>query len=388
VECFTQESICEGARVEILLNEIRCGKRESWNTLFSCGINEGSKFAMAALALCCGDRDLLLNVTCTEVGKQFGRCMLPWLKDRCEKLNCKYALYLIGEYYLHGIAVKRSDVNAFKLFALSADQGCASSLYRVGMCLETGTGILLDEISAAEYYHQAADKLHPCAINNLGMCYLSGFGVPVDPAKAMRYLKVAADLGLAAAQNNVGTSLDLEEKYELALQYFQQAADQGLAEAQANLAYYYSDGLAGLPVEPTEAIRLWKLAAERGHSVALYELGMALHTKRDATALLQPLSLIQESARQGFSEAQCTLGFWYEKGIHVSVNLEEAVELYRLAAAQGLGLACYRLAKCYQNGSGTPKDYVEAVRLFNLASIEGIIEADEELSKLNGFNWC
>src|SRR4029077_12357134 len=72
-------------------------------------------------------------------------------------------------------------------------------------------------------------------------------------------------------------------------------ADAGDAECQHLLGYLYQEGL-GVPLHPTEAIRLFRRAAQRGLAIA-----------------------------------QCHLGFAYERGFGVSPDHSAALRWYRLA---------------------------------------------------------
>jgi TPR repeat protein len=376
----------DGADIEVLLTEVRCSKQSSWDALVARGLKNGNKLALATIALCWVDREISLIPANVDMGQQFARCILPWLKDRCETLECKYAQYLMGEYYFHGIAVEHSTVDAIKLFMLSADQGCASSQFRSGMCLEGGLGIQVDKARALDFYQQAAEKMHPGALNSLGWCYQSGAGVQADSMRANTYLRTAADLGFAAANYNLGKSLYDAGHRHTAWTYLLEAVRQGFAEAQNFVADSYDLGVSGLVArDDSEAARLWRLAAEQGHVEACYQLAVKLNSATNP--LPETVTWMQKAACGGSSLAQRILGSWYEAGHLTSCNTYEAVRLYRLSAAQGLPTAIFSLGRCYKNGTGVSKDYLEAIRLFKLASDEGNSEARDELDRLNRLNW-
>ena len=75
------------------------------------------------------------------------------------------------------------------------------------------------------------------------------------------------------------------------------------------------------------------------------------------------------SSQQGHSDAQCNLGVCYQNGFGVVQDYKEAVRLFTLSSQQGHSGAHYKLGVCYQNGFGVVKDHEEAVRLFTLAVI-------------------
>ena len=111
------------------------------------------------------------------------------------------------------------------------------------------------------------------------------------------------------------------------------------ADEQYSLANQYYDGK-GLPQNLAEAGKLYRLAADQGHSMA-----------------------------------QTRLGEMYEGGYGVSLDYGEAARLYRLAADQGEAAAEYDLGVMYKYGRGVPRDYAEALKWFSLADAKGYAAA-------------
>ena len=120
------------------------------------------------------------------------------------------------------------------------------------------------------------------------------------------------------------------------------AAAKGDPEAQCNLGDMYLYG-EGVPEDPTEAVRWYRLAAE-----------------------------------QGFAMAQFNLGGMYMSGEGVPEDDTEAVRWYRLAAEQGLQYAQSMLGVLYLNGLGVPEDHVSAYMWCTLAAAQG-----DEMAKEN-----
>ena len=61
-----------------------------------------------------------------------------------------------------------------------------------------------------------------------------------------------------------------------AARLYRLAADKGHAPAQFNLGYFYESGRGGLKEDDAEAVRLFRLAADQGHARALNALGYIL----------------------------------------------------------------------------------------------------------------
>ena len=112
-------------------------------------------------------------------------------------------------------------------------------------------------------------------------------------------------------------------------------AVKGDTGAQFLLGNMYYNG-EGMPQDYAEAVKWYRLAADKGHVKAQYNLGVMHGT-----------------------------------GIGVPRNHAEAVKWYRLAADQGDAKAQYNLGVSDRNGLGVLQDYKEVVKLFRLAATRG-----------------
>ncbi|MEO2044883.1 MAG: hypothetical protein ABGX43_09805, partial [Nitrospinaceae bacterium] len=124
-----------------------------------------------------------------------------------------------------------------------------------------------------------------------------------------------------AAINSLG-----KKEFSLEHQRLLDLADKGTPEAQINLGMMFESGQ-GVPQDYKEAIRWYRLAADRGHIKAQKKLNL----------------LLKKSA-----EAQINLG---------------------------LGIM-------FESGQGVPQDYNEAIRWYRLAADLGLIKAQEKLNLL------
>ena len=96
-----------------------------------------------------------------------------------------------------------------------------------------------------------------------------------------------------------------------------------------------------------KAVKWWKLAADRGHV-----------------------------------KAQFNLGAMYEDGTGVSQSYPEAVNWYRKAAEQGHAMAQLNLGMMYSYGQGVEQDYLEAAKWYRLAADQGDVYAQHMLEEL------
>lgn len=152
------------------------------------------------------------------------------------------------------------------------------------------------------------------------------------------------------------------------------SAIQGSADAQFNLGDRYYIGQ-GVTLDYEEAVKWFRLAAERGHPDAQYRL--CVYYDLGSTEAAKWCRL---AAENGVVAAQLFLAVPYENGEGVPQDHAEAAKWYRLAAEQRdpsaagkeeldlAALAQFRLGLMYAGGRGVAQDYVEAHKWLNLAA--------------------
>lgn len=100
----------------------------------------------------------------------------------------------------------------------------------------------------------------------------------------------------------------------------------------------------------------------------------------------EAVQLYRLAANQGFARGQTNLGLMYRGGVGVSRDDTEAARLFRLAADQGNAIAQYELAGLYVFGFGVTADHAEARRLRRLAAQQGYEPAQQFLTN-TGESW-
>ena len=113
-------------------------------------------------------------------------------------------------------------------------------------------------------------------------------------------------------------------------------ADLGIPRAQHTLGVRYRDGQ-GVPQDDTEALRLWRAAAE-----------------------------------QGYDESQAQLCDVYAEGQGVPQDDHEAADWCARAAENGDAQASYHLGTLHARGRGVPQDRAEAARWYRIAAEHGV----------------
>ncbi len=100
---------------------------------------------------------------------------------------------------------------------------------------------------------------------------------------------------------------------------------------------------------------------------ALLEQGVKLYRARDFAAAA-PLFL--EAARLGNADAQLQIGWHYEFGKGVPLDMAEAVRWYTRSARQGNAIAQRNLGNLYEAGNGVPEDWIESARWRKLSAMQ------------------
>ncbi|MXX06074.1 MAG: protein kinase [Gammaproteobacteria bacterium] len=160
------------------------------------------------------------------------------------------------------------------------------------------------------------------------------------------------------------------------------AARDGDAESQFNMGIKYELG-DGVPQDPLEAARWYRLAAEQESRSAQFNLGLLyINGQGVAEDATEAARLFRLAAEQGLARAQTSLGALYESGRGVAEDATEAARWYRLAAEQGNAIAQTSLGLLYQNGRGMAEDAAEAARWYRLAAEQGDAIAQLNLGNL------
>ena len=192
------------------------------------------------------------------------------------------------------------------------------------------------------------------------------------PKPRQRALLSAALLALGPALPVLRAQTD-----PAAVRAFAQAGDPDALNALGNA---YANGQ-GVAQDFAEAVRLYELAAARGHAPALFNLGMMSELGRGAPADLgAAFKRYLRAAELGFSAAQFNVGNMYANGIGVNRDFFEAALWFRQAADRGVPEAQYNLGLAYELGRGVGKDEAAAQKWYRAAADQGYPRARYNLA--------
>jgi TPR repeat protein len=181
-----------------------------------------------------------------------------WFHLAAKQGHTEAQLELGNAYFYYGRGVQQSSSEALKWFRMAAERGCADAQNNVGSMYGKGIGTELNYEESVRWLEMAAVQGHAIAQNSLGLCYLHGNGVRKNLKKALSWLLASGDRPITGY---------IEAKYNLGLCY------------SGSCLQGYTNEEAESVINQESAIKWFKLAAERDHTDAQFELGRIYLTK-------------------------------------------------------------------------------------------------------------
>ncbi len=172
-------------------------------------------------------------------------------------------------------AFKNKDYQrAYKEWKAAADAGHAEAQFDLGVLYAQGLGVRRDLTEAAFWYRRSAEQGNAEAEFALGQMYSRGWGVPRDQADALRWLQMANSVesdGPPTEWANV-EGYGMPQDDQQAAYWYKLAADKGHPEAEYNLARLYAAGH-GVKKDEEQAARWVSASATQGYTLAMADLG-------------------------------------------------------------------------------------------------------------------
>ncbi len=309
--------------------------------------------------------------------------------EKAAKKGILKARFRLGMMYLVGAGVKRSEIQGEKWLKLAAkdDHELASIIKEELLEAEDVIRINIDLKKIINKVRQTSIKNEKKA-EAIILNAVNTAQKKADKEEAKKKQRLAKIQGIksATSQNIISDDELLGAGGEKTLRWYQVKAERGLPEAQFMLGQFYEYGQR-VKKSLAEAVDWYTLAAEQGHSEAQYNLGMwyangifvqqdeelasryltsaAKNGHKKSNKFLERTTAgklvdnqesiavwwLQKFALQGSADASFRLGYLYEFGRGVAMNLGLAKRLYAVAAKSGHKAAIKRLGLV---GTGRP----------------------------------
>ncbi|MBL4846839.1 MAG: SEL1-like repeat protein [Planctomycetes bacterium] len=261
------------------------------------------------------------------------RQAVEWVR-RAADAGDAAGMRILGDAYLEGAGVQENGREAVSWWEKAVKAGDRKALNSLGNAHSLGEGVERDRAKAAVFYEQGVEAGDVLAMGNLGVFYFLGRGIAKDTSRAAALFREGAEAGdpfcmgyLASLyESGDGIAKDAPES----VKWSQRGARAGDAHSMGILGNHYYKGSGGLEGDPAEATRWYLKGAKAGGQIAMFNLGWS-----------------------------------YEFGGEVELNLGLALKWYRLALKAGNARAMGRLADAYLHGElGCKRDPERAVDLY------------------------
>jgi hypothetical protein len=297
------------------------------------------------------------------------------------------AQFKLGQIYQQGIGgqnVKKDPVEAVKWFRKAADQGHARALCLLGYSYVVGYGLKKDMPEAIKCYRKAAVLGSTTAYGFFADCYVVDNGLYLDSGLTKNDIEAYAYYILAGRSDKILSnklspvqieagkkrSEELRKQFtDEYLQQLKQKAQQGDIKSQLILGSKYQIGVVGIPKDTNEAIKWYRMAADKGSNEALMLLGQCYLNLQNPNEAIKWYTM---AADKGTNQALISVAQCYSN----LNNYKEAIKWYSKALAMGITSArtsidfCYAsLGSAYKNGRGVNKDLNEAYAYYKLAAV-------------------
>lgn len=191
-------------------------------------------------------------------------------------------------------------------------------------------------------------------------------------------------LGLAPAIGNdisPGEAQLNAKSYGTAYLMLRQEAAEGSVRAKFLLGVMSDNGLGPIALDPREAARWYRLAAEEGDMEAQYRLASAQMTGRGvARDLAEAAFWLEQAAEQGFTPAFRGLAELHRSGRVVGGNPEQTAKLLERAAKLGDAESQFAYGS-WLEGGGTTSDPKAALQWYRRAAEQGHVGAQVKLGR-------
>lgn len=287
------------------------------------------------------------------------------------------------EFGKFGYRVDKKE--AFLAYKRAAERNYARAEYRIGMQYESSE----NSIKAIEHYRKGVAMGDSASNYRLGMMTLLGqHDTPQDFQHGIALIKYAADTadenapqgayvyGLLLSRELPNISIpDQYLAYDInqAKEFIEKAAYLGFAKAQLKMAQAYELCQLGCEFEPALSLHYNALASRQGEADADMAISKwflcgyeGIFEKNEELAF----TYAKRAAASKMSTAEFALGYFYEIGMYVPMDLHESEVWYQKAAEHGNKDALGRIDSIKKNNTFSKKDH-EQVALSRIKSQYG-----------------
>jgi len=276
------------------------------------------------------------------------------------------SLYLLGNLYTSGFpgitTVELKDFKpnynkAYNCFYQGFKNHHQESSFYSAICHELGLGTKMDLRKAYQIYQKAATLNHPGAMCRLGLACLNGeLNMRTNLKEGVRWLRLStmyANKQYPQSYYHLSTIYErgipnlIIRDYKYAIQLLEKAAALGHIKSQYKLGMCYQHGKLGVEVDAKTSMKYFGMAAANGHGESMFELagwyltGSELSytdgkNKSEVEYIIEPsnetaFQWTRKAAERNLPKAEFAIGYFYDNGIGINKDPEEAMKWYYVA---------------------------------------------------------
>jgi TPR repeat protein len=266
---------------------------------------------------------------------------------------------------------------ARELYVAAASKGDSAAMAWIGNQYLYGWGTPKDQIRATTWYRKSAEAGETEAQTLLASRLLRGTGTTANFSEAKSWFEAAAGEGDVRAMEELGELYETARygyvDVEKSKYWYEKASQKGSLSARSRLASVTLK-LSNTDADRDRALAAIHETARAGLLNSFVVLGN-IYLKGEhgvATNLTEAVGLFREAAEKGFPEAQRLLGLCHAQGLGVPRNRSEGEKWLKQAAQQGNVSAQFALGVMYSREEGVIlADYFQAYKWFRIAQRGG-----------------
>jgi TPR repeat protein len=287
------------------------------------------------------------------------------------------------EFGKFGFAIDKKE--GFLAYRRAAERGYARAEYRIGMQFESSN----NPAKAIEYYQKGVAMKDSAANYRLGMMTLLGqHGAQQNYQRGVDLIRFSAETadenapqgayvyGLLLARELPNISIPdqfLPYDFNEAKLFIEKAAYLGFAKAQLKMGQAYELCQLGCEFDPALSLHYNTLAARQGESEADMAISKwflcgyeGVFEKNEELAF----KYAKRAAQVKMATAEFAMGYFYEIGMYVPIDLRESEKWYQKAGEHGNKDALGRIDSIKKNNAFSKKDH-EQIAISRIKSQHG-----------------
>jgi|GEM_PF-4531147 len=342
---------------------------------------------------------------------------LPHIEELASANNSE-ALNTLGILYYYGYEVPKDLNKSYQNIEKAAKNNHVSAMVNLGRIYQFGQGVEINCEEAKVWYNKAIEHEDMRAYFSLGNLYYRGCGeIKEDDVKALKYFKLAAAKGsgdamqkigymyhfgtaeikvdldealiwyMKAAEknninsyNNLGYVYESKQNFKKAETWYRKAVENNSSYGAYNLGNLYMTGNLG-KVDIENAKKYFEVATSRGHSGGMLQLGTILYGYKPYN-YSRAHSLFKTADSLGNKLAPLYLGFMYENGNGVKVDIPLAMTYYKKSANFRIKRAEYAVGRMYYEEKVKEPTKGQAKYWFTKAADQGYLKANYKLGEI------